>query len=76
MIKFIYVMISPKACEYIAFEVSAQELQSIFAVFHFSTKVAPQKLNLSFVFWNHFFFRYHMHRRLTLKTSLSDWTVT
>ena len=34
MIKFIYVMISSKAREYIAFKVSAQELQNIFAVFH------------------------------------------
>lgn len=33
MIKFIYVMISHKACKYIAFEVSARKLQIIFAVF-------------------------------------------
>ena len=65
-------MISSKAREHIAFKVSAQELQNIFAVFHFSTNVASQKLNPSFVFRNRFFFRYHMHRRLTLKTSFSD----
>ena len=43
-------MISSKAREYIAFKVSAQELQNSFAVFHFSTNVASQKLNPSFVF--------------------------